>query len=173
MSIGFNSGGKHKTKEGGKPTRAHTSWKNLMKHCGSDENDCTVCEEWLDFQNFAEWYDSHNTYRDDYRLTKGLLVNSNIYSPDTCHLLPRAFVDLRLDNLPKLEGYLPTRSGKYIARIAVEGKTIQLGSFDSPSEAFEAYALAKERQVMAVVREYRDIIDSDVYNALINWKFPV
>lgn len=173
MNIGFNSGGKHKTKENKKPTKAYTSWKNLMKHCGSDENDCTVCEEWLDFQSFAEWYDSHNTYRDDYRLTKGLLVNSNIYSPDTCHLLPRAFGDLRLDSLSKLEGYLPTRSGKYIAKIAVEGKTIQLGSFDSPSEALEAYALAKEKQVIAVTREYRDIIDSDVYNALINWKFPV
>ena len=173
MSIGFNSGGKHKTKEFGKPTKAHTSWKSLMKHCDRDDNDFSVCDAWLDYQGFAEWYYSHNIYRDDYRLTKGLLIDSNVYSPDACHLLPRAFGDLRLDSLPKLEGYLPTRSGKYIARIAVEGKTIQLGSFDSPSEALEAYALAKEKQVIAVTREYRDIIDSGVYNALINWKFPV
>ena len=172
MSIGFNSGGKHKTKEHGKLTKSYNAWKSLMKHCGSDDNDCSVCDAWLDYQGFADWYYNHDIYRDDYQLTKGLLTDSNIYSPDTCHLLPRAFGDLRLDNLPKLEGYLPTRSGKYIARIAVEGKTTQLGSFDSPNEAFEAYALAKEKQVKAVVNEYRDLLDDDVYSALNNWTFP-
>ena len=50
---------------------------------------CKVCEEWLNFQNFARWIYDNKYECDDLELDKDLLIKGNkIYSPNTCCLLP-------------------------------------------------------------------------------------
>ena len=53
--------------------------------------DCKVCEEWLNFQNFAKWY--YNNYyeieNEKICLDKDILHKGNkIYSPDNCVFVP-------------------------------------------------------------------------------------
>jgi hypothetical protein len=43
------------------------------------------------------------------------------------------------------KGIVQTRNGKFRARIMVKGKKINLGVFDIPKEAYEAYMKAKEK----------------------------
>ena len=66
----------------------------MIDRCYSDKyhekrpsyRNCEVCEEWQDFQVFAEWYD--NNHPDDggnYHLDKEIMVDGNrVYSPHTC-----------------------------------------------------------------------------------------
>ena len=59
-------------------------------------NDVEMCDEWLDFQNFAEWCHNQKDFlaRDDkgkvYQLDKDILFKGNkIYSPETCRFVPQ------------------------------------------------------------------------------------
>ena len=50
--------------------------------------ECSVCEEWLNFQNFAKWW--YINYFEEGDLDKDLLVKDNkIYSPKYCCILPK------------------------------------------------------------------------------------
>lgn len=50
---------------------------------------CSVDNEWLNFQNFAEWLTNHDYYNLGYDLDKDLLTKgSKIYSPLHCSLIP-------------------------------------------------------------------------------------
>lgn len=52
---------------------------------------CSVCDEWLNYQNFAKWYDD-NYYEikgEIMCLDKDILVKGNkIYSPENCVFVP-------------------------------------------------------------------------------------
>lgn len=50
---------------------------------------CSVCDEWLNFQNFGEWYDEnyYEVPNEVMDLDKDILHKGNkIYSPDNCVL---------------------------------------------------------------------------------------
>jgi len=55
--------------------------------CYSTYSNCSVCEDWLIFTNFASWYKEH--YREGWQLDKDILSNGEkIYSPETCCFVP-------------------------------------------------------------------------------------
>ena len=90
--VGFIGIGKYNSKHISYPV-----WFNMIKGCYKgmrsydDESyfDCTVSEEWHNFQNFADWYE-RNKYECGERLTidKDIKKHSNReYSKDNCMLL--------------------------------------------------------------------------------------
>lgn len=51
----------------------------------------TVCEEWLNFSNFHEWFNitfPKNNLEENFELDKDLMDNK-IYSPESCIWLPK------------------------------------------------------------------------------------
>jgi hypothetical protein len=94
--VGFNS---HKygyiTSKHGRDTKAYSQWHSMIQRCYNGHVnylDCTVCEEWLDFQEFAKWHEV--TYPNDglaVELDKDIKVPGNrVYSPETCLFVTRA-----------------------------------------------------------------------------------
>ena len=91
--VGVIGDGIHKTTVNNKKTKVYICWKSMIQRCydnSKDRNstyaDCEVCEEWQEFQIFAEWY-FENYPRDgsDYQLDKDTIKKGNkIYSPETC-----------------------------------------------------------------------------------------
>lgn len=91
--VGFVGDGKYATSVNGKNNDAYLSWQRMIGRC-YDENyihsylykDVSVCKEWHNFQNFAEWF--YANYPKDgkkYHLDKDIKIKGNrIYSPDTC-----------------------------------------------------------------------------------------
>lgn len=87
----------HYKNDNRKPTFEYNKWMWMILRC-YDENElmkepsyacCSVCDEWLNFQNFAAWIQSNRYECNDLELDKDLLVKNNkIYSPSTCCLLP-------------------------------------------------------------------------------------
>jgi len=51
--------------------------------------ECTVCDEWHNYQTFADWFD--NNYIDEYHLDKDIKVEGNrVYSPAFCGFVPQS-----------------------------------------------------------------------------------
>jgi hypothetical protein len=89
--VGFVGGKKYKCTGDSAITRRYKAWNSMIARCYSEKhrdryrqyNDCTVCEEWHNFQNFAKWYDKN--YIQGYELDKDIKIDGNrIYSPETC-----------------------------------------------------------------------------------------
>ena len=104
--VGFIGEGNYTPSVNGEPTSAYTTWKNMLARCYSESSttitptykDCSVCEEWHNYQNFAEWFE--NNHVDGFELDKDIKVHGNkFYSPETCLFVSRAENTGRAHNL--------------------------------------------------------------------------
>lgn len=95
--VGFGGVGEYKTKENGRFTIYYQQWKNMLLRCYVKAErhhayeDAKVCEEWLNFQVFAEWYDEHYyKIKGSLQIDKDIKCPGNtIYSSQTCILIPQ------------------------------------------------------------------------------------
>lgn len=167
-----------------KKTQHYQYWTNMLTRC-YDPNylikyptykHCKVCDEWLDYQEFALWIDPYLTEnKKGWHLDKDLLFKGNkIYSPETCVLVPEE-INLILGN-KGFSSELPvgvTRSkvhSKFMATLNENGKPRYLGIFNTPEEASSCYIINKELQVRAVAEQWKDSIDFRLYTVLSNFK---
>ena len=180
----------------GKYTTSDSSfevWRAMLNRCYSKKfkenfktyKYATVCDEWLNFQNFAEWCYSQKFFnvKDDkgrsYELDKDLLRKCNkTYSPDTSCFVPRD-VNILLTKRDKMRGEQPIgvtflkRDSKYKSRLSYFGKGVNLGTFDTAEEAFKAYKKAKESYIKEVADIWKERIDERVCQALLNYEVHI
>ena len=177
--VGYLGVGKYKASINCVHTQENDAWKCMIERCYCGERkehmkyfeNCTVCEKWFNFQNFAEWY-SKNKYvvKGRLHLDKDILYPGNtIYSPDKCLLVPQK-INEQFHYRPKDTG-LPTGirlmdSGKYSA--VCNSKS--LGTYTTVFEAYDVYAKEKERVVKQIADEYKSIVPTKVYDALYEYK---
>ncbi|AUR91911.1 winged helix-turn-helix DNA-binding domain protein [Vibrio phage 1.167.O._10N.261.51.F2] len=97
FGVGFFGEGPHKASVRGRTTSAYNCWTNMLERCYSPDHHnyhvyggvgVTVCDEWHNFQNFAEWYTDNlpNTYS-EWHLDKDINSGDShgmVYSPDYC-----------------------------------------------------------------------------------------
>lgn len=127
-----------------------------------------VCDDWLKFSKFKAWMETQDYDGKD--LDKDLLFEGNtIYSPETCVFIPQELNKFLLEKTAQRE--LPfgvsyhKKKGKYIAQTG----GVQMGTFDDPYSAHEAWALGKykkaiefasnqtdERIAKALIKRYAD-----------------
>jgi hypothetical protein len=133
-----------------------------------------VCEEWHNFQVFAEWFE--NNYKEDWQLDKDILVKGNkIYSPETCCFVPQE-INLTLGTKVGKKSTLPVgvhlhiKTGKYKTQIHKNNKVYHIGLFNTPEEAFQAYKTEKEKHIKEVADKWKGKITIDCYRALLKTK---
>ncbi len=92
--VGYLGGDYYKCDRKGIDLKCYDTWRNMLSRCYSELALSThptyikseVCEEWQNYQNFAEWF--HENYpKDDaeYHIDKDIIKKGNkIYSPDYC-----------------------------------------------------------------------------------------
>lgn len=78
--------------------KIYTTWKRILERCYNKKfqekhptyKDATVCEDWYNFQNFAEWMDENwKPHMEGWHLDKDILLKGNkVYSPETCAFVP-------------------------------------------------------------------------------------
>ena len=164
--------------------RAFISWKNMIRRIYNGygrfakcyEN-CVICEEWLDYGVFKNWYENQRGCGLKYELDKDLLGNGTLYSPTTCCLLPRELNRMISDRKTK-NRELPTgvvKSGKkYYAHYVMgtsEKKLVRIGGFNTPEEASNAYKAFRKKRIAETAQVYYDNgeLDERAYNSLINF----
>lgn len=153
-----------------RPIDSYNTWFQMIRRCYNESErhlhptyaDCTVCDEWLKYSNFKEWFDNpENGYRKGYQLDKDILLKGNkVYSPDTCCFVPNELNSITT-KANTLRGDTPigvSKNGnKYRAAYGRLNKLIYIGLYDTPEEAFQAYKKAKE----AWMKEYGEILYKD------------
>lgn len=184
---GYLGIGKYSTKD----KEAYGLWMSMLKRSYCDEfkvqcpsyEDVTVCDEWLNFQNFAEWCYSQKFFnsKDEegrvYHLDKdGIIKGNKVYSPEACCFVPQEINKLwqrKVKNSGKyLTGVNLHKDGKrFISRIVLCGKTKYLGVFNTQEDAVASYHAAKDDYIKNISERYKDVVDNKVYEILLNMDF--
>lgn len=151
-NIGYIGEGKYKSKENNKITKEYKHWIHMLQRCYDNKfqekhptyNGCSVCEEWLNFQNFAEWFNK-NYYEIDNEtmcLDKDILSDktNKIYSPNTCLIVPKRINSLFI----KCNENILNNNNEYLVK--------------------------KKIKIKNITENYKNKIPEKVYNALCNWE---
>ena len=165
---GYMGQGIHNAKD---DEKAYKVWCSMLLRCYDDEfhkkhttyKDCVVCDEWLNFQNFAKWF-YENYYEIDgevIALDKDILSQNNkIYSPSTCIFVPQ-----RINSIFTKRKGVKSHNNKYEACCC----GIYLGIFDNRHDAFLMYKINKELLIQGVANEYKDKVPYRLYNEMIKY----
>lgn len=164
---------------------AYRSWTSMLKRVYSPKYlakspnylGCSVCDEWLNYQNYAAWCDTQY-HEDDWQLEKDILVKGNrVYSPDTCRFAPppiNYIINLNSSSrgtLPVGVHYRTDCLHRYSASIQDwDRRKIGLGRYATAEDAFYlGYKPAKEAKVKEIADKYKGRICDDLYEALYAW----
>ena len=183
FNVGYIGEGKYKSRENGIKTRVYMLWYDMLRRCYDESHrydfisyeNCYVCDEWLNFQNFAEWYDE-NYYEIDNETTaldKDILFKGNdIYSPETCVFVPYTINNLILKRqndrgeFPLGVWYDKKRDNYKSYCCNGQGKTVTLGRYKTVEEAFNKYKEYKENLIKRIADSYIDKIPYIYYMRL-------
>ena len=165
----------------------YSCWSGMLSRCYNEKcqekqptyKDVTVCEEWKCFQNFAKWHEENYNPEtmQGWHLDKDILIKGNkIYSPQTCCFVPKE-INYILTSSKAKRGELPIGvrkiGKKFTAFVCREGKQYNIGTFDTPDEAFQAYKTAKESYIKEVADKWKDKITEQVYQAMYNYQVEI
>lgn len=181
--VGYNGEGTHLRTLNGISTPEYKTWQDMLRRCYSPEfknknptyADCTVDSDWHDFQVFADWLDAQPYKTKGYHLDKDILVPGNKkYSPENCCLIPQEINKLLVSHASRRgkypQGvYFDKSSGKFKSGLKICGKYKNLGSFDSPNEAYCCYKRSKENHIKNEAMKWKDKIEPKVFSALIGY----
>jgi len=180
FGVGYMGVGKYKSKIDGKMTDEYEKWTGLIQRCYFDDkmfpaycHKVTVCEEWHNFQIFAKWLEE-NRYPVNERLhlDKDILYpGCNIYSPETCILVPQR-INMLFTNKTNKRG-LPNGIDQKKNGYSAQYNEKKLGIFPTLEEAYQRYTIEKEKVIKEVAEEYKDIIPKQVYDALYAYKVDI
>ena len=175
--------------------KSYRYWHSMLNRCYSDELKekeptyigCKVCDEWLHYPNFKEWFD-RNYYEIEGQkmcLDKDILVKGNkIYSPETCIIVPQSINSL-FTNRKLNRGNYPIGvnwkedNKKYQAYCNMFYEDIKkhkqkyLGLYNTPEEAFQVYKEFKEKYIKQVADYYKDQIPERLYEAMYKYEVDI
>lgn len=182
--VGFVGDGEFRPSHNGMHTKPYILWICMLQRCYSHKcsiknptyKDCTVCDEWHNYQNFASWYkENYPTDGKCYQLDKDMKVIGNkVYSPDTCMFVSQVVNVFTIDAGASRGDCLIGVSwhkvkGKFISRCnnPITGKVEQLGAFNTELSAHTAWRERKSELAyeLAMVQGREE-----VKQALLNWK---
>jgi len=171
--IGRRGFGKHVAFVGRKQTKVYDVWFSMLRRCycpialklSPHYKNVTVCDEWLDFNVFADWFEE--TYIGRYHLDKDLRKTDDIhrvYSPSTCCWLP-INVNSFMTNVKSTNTYngmigiVKHSDNNYSMYIKdfIKNKSIRTNGFKTPEEANNAYLKARKLQAENVKQYMRDL----------------
>ena len=164
-------------------TQVGYCWRGMLERCYCDRMKkihpayygiSTVCEEWLNFQVFAKWYNENvcQVGTERMHLDKDILIKDNkVYSPDTCLIVPQSINEIfhasgrKTKDVDLPYTILRTSKGKY----SVSFRSKSLGVYDTVDKALDAYLKAKKNHIRQKVKEMENELPTKVRDALLAW----
>ena len=164
-------------------TKSYDVWKEMLSRCYEPEAThfpvyggvgVRVCEDWHNYQNFREFYDTDLYRQKGWQIDKDIMIRGNtVYSSENCAFVPRevnmAIVKAKLSTYPQGVDFHKA-SGKFRSRISVYGKTINLYSGDCFIDAFNKYKTAKECYLKDLAKKWTGLVNPRVTESLNNWE---
>ena len=180
--VGTIGVGKYNSRNGINKTKEYNAWTAMLQRCYDIKLhirhpsyiNCTVYNDWLNFQNFAKWYEEN--YIENYQLDKDLLIEGNkIYSPQTCCFVP-CEINLSIIKPIKKRIYplgVYKHYNKFVVHIKEDKISNYKGIFSTIMEASICYKKEKEKQLVCLAEKYKNVISNATYNALLNYKVNI
>lgn len=157
MGDGIYNGVDHKS--------AFNTWMHMVERCYDTEcqhyglyggKGVTVCDEWSNFQTFAEWFTKNKV--DGWHLDKDFKnPSSNSYSTDNCVYLPPAVNSIFTGSNRGIDtGVGRSKQGRFTATAscALTARRKHLGTFKTWIDAKVAYLEEKRKMVEKLIKEY-------------------
>jgi hypothetical protein len=165
-------------------------WSSINSRCksgGSTQNrrptyiGCTSSSLFSSFERFTDWHTVQVGYNiKGYQIDKDILFKGNlVYSENTCVLVPPALNYFLVSN-NSTRGKYPQGVafnklyGRFLSKISVGNKAVNLGFFDTIEEASAVYKVAKEAEAYRWYERLRDgefIVDPRVTERMRTWTF--
>jgi len=176
-NIGYFGVGGYKSKNNDKKTIEYQTWRDVIKRCYNEKQliryptykNVTMCEDWLNFQNFARWFTENFPIIEGvkFRIDKDLLqqdIKNKIYSPSTCIFLPESINSFLTNNQPKhnTSGYIGVSLNKSYKNVTWKAQIndFETGKYicikcncDTIEEAVELYKIERYKNAEKV-KEY-------------------
>lgn len=188
--VGYIGEGEYETHMGRIATIAYKVWISMLQRCYDPYyldkyptyRDCMVCNDWHNFQNFAEWFykNYYEVPNDLVCLDKDILIKGNkIYSPETCIFVPKR-INALFTKRQNDRGDYPIgvcwhkRDKKFdVGCNDVNCNRQYLGRFDNEIDAFICYKNYKEKVIKQVADEYKELIPKELYEALYKYEVEI
>mgnify|MGYP003292109114 CR=1 FL=1 len=174
---------------------AYIHWSTLLQRCYDEKfrNEhknyisSTVCEEWHNFQNFAEWFEENYYEIDGQRMEveNNILMKGNTeYCPEYSIISPQRINNLfvKCENT-KDRGKYPIGVTWHKASNKYRGQCSYIDDcgnykrisqqFDTEIEAFEFYKQFKENYIKQVADEYKHLIPRELYKAMYEYEIDI
>lgn len=182
---GYIGEGRHNPSKNGVKTNIYKVWCGILERCYGKKSTLsergyasTMCDEWLNYQLFADWYEENYYEVGDERMCvdKDILIKGNtLYSPSTCCIVPNSINCLLIGSDAKRGAYpigvsYKQGEGFYSRCNIAKNKTVYLGTYNTPEEAFLVYKTYKEKTIKERASELRDVLPSNVITALYSYE---
>ena len=176
--------------DGEKILKEYSLWGCMLRRCTESTwirqptyTGTTCSENFKSYTFFYDWCQKQTGFNEKdkngrrWPLDKDILTRGNkVYSENTCVFVPER-INLLLTKCDTSRGewpigvYQDKNSKKFKSKCNNgTGKQKRLGSFNTPQEAFLAYKTFKEALIKEVANEYKEMLDSRVYEALMNYE---
>lgn len=185
FGVGYHGVGTYKAKACSSPKGfaslpAYSSWTNMLSRC-YDKNyrdkhlyeNSSVDAEWHCFQTFADWYCDKTkiaTWEGRKCLDKDILGNGNLYSKDTCSIVPPIINSIIAKN--RAGKFLPgvRKSSNGLYRV-IPGYPSSHVSFRDEVETHETFVKERVNKIKSLAEEYKECLDYRVYETLLTKDF--
>jgi hypothetical protein len=179
--FGFIGCGKFKPRRMNKPSKEYVTWCDMIRRCYDPYNinkypaykDCTVCDEWMNFQNFAKWYTENQNNDNSLYIDKDIKNPGNkTYSPENCMMVTRqvnSFVSGKaLLKYKDAVGDQSEGEGRFRSYCGnpFTGEFEHLGYFKNKHDAYEAWRNKKHEHAITLANQQDR---SEVRLALLGW----
>ena len=189
QGIGIK-GDKYPSWNGVEMLKEYSLWTDMLLRCTNKVlrkrptyEGVTCSENFKSYTFFYEWCNQQKGFNEKdknsrkWSLDKDLLIRGNkCYSEDVCVFVPNRVNNLVIKRNASRGDWpigvsLDKATSKYKASCNNgTGKQTYLGRFNTPQEAFQAYKTFKEALIKEVANEYKEQLDSRVYEALMNYE---
>lgn len=179
-SVGYYGYGEYVTKIDHIKTTEYEVWRGMIRRCYQSnfpqyerygKKGVTVCKDWHNFQNFADWYTKQPMYGKGYHLDKDLLNSgAKEYSPDNCTFVSPAINSLFTGGFKTI---VYQRRAKWVVHLQMGEKCSNgnkrqsyFGEYTDKQEALEVYFKHKIAHVIKVANQEKANLDERVYSNL-------
>lgn len=178
-------------------TKEYKTWSDMLVRCFNQKvkekyptyKNVTCCEEWKQFGNFLEWINAQGNLDIWKQMRRGCLdkdiavKHNNIYSPQTCFLVPdyinkifktevanRGGAPLGISKTKKRNGDLI-----YYITCCINGEKIFLGQTEDPIDGFYKYKEYKEKRIKEIALKsfQNQEVTRECYEAMMNYTIDI
>lgn len=187
--VGYLGIGEYKVSENKVFNIRYKHWNSMLLRCYDEKyhnkkisyKGCTVCDEWLNYQNFAKWYDEnyYEVGNEKMHLDKDILhKNNKVYSPNNCIFVPEHINSLFTKRQNDRGDYpigvsIHKKTGHFEARCSTISGRQYLGVYNTPKQAFYVYKDYKEKYIKKMADYYKDKIPIELYEAMYRYEVEI